>query len=119
MLGLDMDSLLAKLAENEDVKKVMAQVTSVCNGVILAMTHFNNRFDKIEQMHTSDSVKLDRIVYLLENPCNIVAAADDGLMQLLAEGGEEMEMVEIEPMPPSQPDGRPVLSVTEINSYKN
>lgn len=101
----DMDSIMGKLAENPAIQKVIEQVTEVCNGVVLAMTHFDQRFDTIENLHRIDSAKLDRVLFAISNPSQISPAADDGLMGLLADGGEEMIMQEVEPMPEALPDG--------------
>lgn len=105
MLGLDMESILAKLAENPQVLAVIEQVKQVCNGIVIGMSHFNARFDKIEQMHTSNGQKLDEILFHLKHPSDIAPAGDDGLMGLLAAGGEEMIIVEPEPMPEANNDG--------------
>lgn len=97
-LGFDVDSILAKLAENPAIKQVISQVTDVCGGVVKAMTHFNNRFDVIEAMHKENSAKLDKLLFSVEHRCDTVSAGDDGLMKMLAESGEEMRIQEVEPM---------------------
>jgi len=89
--GIDLDSILSKLGENPQIAKVIAQVTEVCNGVVLAMAHFNKRFDLIESQNTE--------MLLLLRKSEPGAAAPDGLMQLLAENGEEMQMQTVEPIP--------------------
>jgi hypothetical protein len=90
-LGFDVESILAKVAENPAIKKVIAQVQDVCNGIILAMAHFNKRFDTLE-------AKVDRAVFLLEHPSQGAPAGPDGLMALLAADGQEMKMQTVEPM---------------------
>jgi hypothetical protein len=99
MLGLDMDSILSKLMQSEDIKKVVKQATDVCNGIVLAITHFNSRFDALE-------FKVDKVIIILEHSSNIAPAAPDGLLQLLAENGQEMKQQTVEPLPSNaNPDG--------------
>lgn len=103
--GLDIESIIAKLGENPAVLQVINQVKEVCNGVVVAMAHFNSRLDALEAKQDANSVKLELIYQTVAFPSDISPAADDGLMKLLSEGGEEMKIQEVEPLPESNNDG--------------
>lgn len=105
MALFDVESLILKAADNPAIQKVIAQVTDVCNGVILGMAHFNKRFDALEAKQDANDMKLERIYQHVAYPSDIAPAGDDGLMKLLADGGEAMQIVEVTPMPESNNDG--------------
>lgn len=97
--GLDAAAILDKLLDNPEIKKVVEQFSQVANGVVIAMKHFNGRFDALELEVKANSAKMDKLLFSQEHPSNVLPAGDDGLMKLLGEQGESMRIQEVGPMP--------------------
>lgn len=98
MAFFDLQMMLDKLADSPQVKQAMIQFIEVREGIINAAAHFNSRFDALESLMKDSNAKQDKILFLLEHPSDVAPAGDDGLMKLLAESGQEMQIQTHEPM---------------------
>lgn len=97
--GFDAAAILDKLLENPEIKKVVVQFSEVANGVVIAMKHFNGRFDTLENEIKSLRGEIEKLVLAKEHPSNVAPAGDDGLLRLLEESGQTMRIQEIGKIP--------------------
>lgn len=103
IMGL-FDSVVSSMGESPQIQEALTLLKNYVQGQVNAMAHFNTRMDQFE-------AKVDRMLFILEHPSNIAPAGDDGLMKLLAENGEEMQIQEIQPFDTAYPDGSRVTYV--------
>lgn len=121
----DWNEIIGKLAESPVVADAMKQFTETRNGIIQAMNHFNERFDRQDAIMTSIATevitvgdKSNQILFLLQHPSDVAPAADDGLMALLAADGQEMKMQEITPVDDKSPTDQYGNSLYGNNGYR-
>lgn len=104
------DGLIEQLGNSPAVQDAMGKLIELREGVIQAMAHFNTRLDVMDG-------KLDRIIFSIEHPSDIAPAADDGLMKLLADDGQEMIIQEVEAMPMHQNPELHKIDILDESNY--
>lgn len=87
------DSLIEGLGKAPAVQEAMNKLQELKVAVVLSLTRFNEKLETLEANDKTIIENQEKILRLINGDPTVVPAADDGLLKLLAEHGEEMIII--------------------------